>query len=45
LQDRLLSIVLKPRQMVQVGKLYVPEPRGSGPGDVGDAAAVTATTT
>lgn len=41
LQDRLLSIVLKPRQMVQVGKLYVPEPRGSGPGDVGDATAAT----
>lgn len=34
LQDRLLSIVLKPRQMVQVGKLYVPEPRGSGAGEV-----------
>jgi CheY-like chemotaxis protein len=36
LQDRLLSIVLKPRQMVQVGKLYVPEPRGAGTGDVCD---------
>jgi CheY-like chemotaxis protein len=34
LQDRLLSIVLKPRQMVQVGKLYVPEPRGNTAGDV-----------
>lgn len=45
LRDRLLSIVLKPRQMVQVGKLYVPEPRGSGPGDVGDATAAAVTTT
>jgi CheY-like chemotaxis protein len=33
LQDRLLSIVLKPRQMVQVGKLYVPEPRGNTVGE------------
>jgi two-component system chemotaxis response regulator CheY len=28
LQDRLLSILVKPRPMVQVGKYYVPEPRG-----------------
>jgi two-component system, chemotaxis family, chemotaxis protein CheY len=28
LRDRLLSIVMKPRPMVRVGKLYVPEPRG-----------------
>jgi two-component system, chemotaxis family, chemotaxis protein CheY len=34
LQDRLLSIVLKPRQMVQVGKMYVPEPRGPSVGEV-----------
>jgi two-component system, chemotaxis family, chemotaxis protein CheY len=27
LQDRLLSIIIKPRQMVQVGDHYVPEPR------------------
>ncbi|MBX9774164.1 MAG: response regulator [Xanthobacteraceae bacterium] len=27
LRDRLLSIIVKPRPMVQVGKLYVPEPR------------------
>jgi CheY-like chemotaxis protein len=27
LRDRLLSIVVKPRPMVRVGKLYVPEPR------------------
>jgi two-component system, chemotaxis family, chemotaxis protein CheY len=33
LRDRLLSIVVKPRPMVQVGKLYVPEPRGTGQGD------------
>jgi CheY-like chemotaxis protein len=33
LQDRLLSIIIKPRQMVQVGDHYVPEPRGAGPGD------------
>jgi CheY-like chemotaxis protein len=45
LQDRLLSIVLKPRQMVQVGKMYVPEPRGSGPGDVCDATATATTAT
>jgi two-component system chemotaxis response regulator CheY len=30
LRDRLLSIVLKPRPMVQIGKFYVPEPRGHG---------------
>jgi two-component system, chemotaxis family, chemotaxis protein CheY len=28
LQDRLLSILVKPRPMVQVGKFFVPEPRG-----------------
>jgi CheY-like chemotaxis protein len=28
LQDRLLSIVVKPRPMVQIGKYLVPEPRG-----------------
>jgi len=27
LRDRLLSIVVKPRPMVQIGKLYVPQPR------------------
>jgi hypothetical protein len=27
LRDRLLSIVVKPRPMVQIGKLYVPKPR------------------
>src|SRR5262245_55243950 len=30
LRDRLLSIIVKPRPMVQVGKFYVPEPRGAG---------------
>jgi CheY-like chemotaxis protein len=29
LQDRLLSILAKPRPMVRIGKFYVPEPRGS----------------
>jgi two-component system, chemotaxis family, chemotaxis protein CheY len=38
LQDRLLSIIVKPRPMVQIGKLYVPEPRGLGPGDARRAA-------
>jgi two-component system, chemotaxis family, chemotaxis protein CheY len=33
LRDRLLSIVVKPRPMVHVGKQYVPEPRGNGPDD------------
>lgn len=28
LQDRLLSILIKPRPMVRIGKYYVPEPRG-----------------
>ena len=28
LRDRLLSIIVKPRPMVQIGKYYVPEPRG-----------------
>jgi two-component system chemotaxis response regulator CheY len=27
LRDRLTSIVIKPRRMVQVGEFYVPEPR------------------
>jgi hypothetical protein len=27
LQDRLLSILMKPRAMVQIGKFYVPQPR------------------
>lgn len=27
LRDRLLSIVVRPRPMVQIGKLYVPQPR------------------
>jgi CheY-like chemotaxis protein len=27
LRDRLLSILIKPRPMVQIGKFYVPEPR------------------
>ncbi len=38
LQDRLLSIVIKPRQMVQVGDHFVPEPRSAGPGDPQPAA-------
>jgi two-component system chemotaxis response regulator CheY len=33
LRDRLLSIIVKPRPMVQVGKFYVPEPRGTNSGD------------
>lgn len=33
LQDRLLSILVKPRPMVQIGKLYVPEPRGLTQGE------------
>jgi DNA-binding response OmpR family regulator len=33
LQDRLLSILAKPRTMVQVGKLYVPEPRRAAQND------------
>jgi len=28
LQDRLLSILVKPRPMVQIGPLFVPQPRG-----------------
>ena len=27
LRDRLLSILIKPRAMVQIGEYYVPEPR------------------
>jgi two-component system chemotaxis response regulator CheY len=33
LRDRLLSIIVKPRPMMQVGKFLVPEPRGAAPGD------------
>jgi two-component system, chemotaxis family, chemotaxis protein CheY len=33
LQDRLLSILVNPRPMVQVGRYYVPEPRGLPPKD------------
>lgn len=34
LQDRLLSILVKPRPMVRIGKYYVPEPRVAfGQGD------------
>lgn len=33
LRDRLLSIVVNPRPMVQIGKFYVPEPRRIGQGD------------
>jgi CheY-like chemotaxis protein len=29
LQDRLLSILVKPRPMVRIGQYYVPEPRGA----------------
>jgi two-component system, chemotaxis family, chemotaxis protein CheY len=29
LQERILSIIMKPRAMVHIGKFYVPEPRGS----------------
>jgi hypothetical protein len=35
LRDRLLSILVKPRQMVQIGKYLVPEPRRpSGVGEL-----------
>jgi two-component system chemotaxis response regulator CheY len=34
LQDRLLSILINPRPMVQVGKYYVPEPRRPETGQV-----------
>jgi CheY-like chemotaxis protein len=30
LQDRLLSVLMKPRPMVQIGKCYVPQPRRIG---------------
>jgi two-component system chemotaxis response regulator CheY len=30
LRDRLLAILMKPRPMVQIGELYVPEPRRPG---------------
>jgi two-component system chemotaxis response regulator CheY len=39
LRDRLVSILVKPRQMVRIGKLYVPQPRRYGEsGDVTCAA-------
>ena len=38
LRDRLLSILVKPRPMVQIGKFYVPEPRRTAQNDVRCAA-------
>jgi CheY-like chemotaxis protein len=39
LRDRLLSIMVKPRAMVQIGKYFVPEPRRPvAPGDLARAA-------
>ncbi len=39
LQDRLLSIVVNPRPMVQIGKYLVPEPRGlAGPNEAAQLA-------
>jgi hypothetical protein len=39
LRDRLLSIVLRPRPMVQIGKYFVPEPRRPlGPNEARHAA-------
>ena len=39
LQDRLLSILIKPRPMVTIGKFYVPEPRRPhSPGEIRRAA-------
>ena len=39
LRDRLVSILVKPRPMVRIGKSYVPEPRGMvAPGDLQQAA-------
>ena len=38
LRDRLVSILLKPRPMVKVGKYYVPEPRRPIEGDLRRAA-------
>jgi CheY-like chemotaxis protein len=39
LRDRLLSIVLRPRPMVQIGSYYVPEPRRPTPEDASRLAA------
>src|SRR6185295_20301248 len=39
LRDRLVSILVKPRKMVQIGKFYVPKPRRlAAPGDIRRAA-------
>jgi CheY-like chemotaxis protein len=38
LQDRLLSILVNPRPMVQVGKYFIPEPRRPAAGDAGKGA-------
>jgi two-component system, chemotaxis family, chemotaxis protein CheY len=38
LRDRLLSILIKPRPMVQIGKFYVPQPRNTVPPDMRHAA-------
>ena len=38
LRDRLLSIILRPRPMVQLGKYYVPQPRGAAAVDARYAA-------
>lgn len=38
LQDRLLSILVKPRPMVQIGEYYVPAPRRSAERDIRCAA-------
>src|SRR5262245_5564351 len=38
LRDRLLSILIKPRPMVRIGKLYVPQPRRYSDGDLACAA-------
>jgi two-component system, chemotaxis family, chemotaxis protein CheY len=38
LQDRLLSILVKPRPMVRFGKYYVPAPRRSAERDIRCAA-------
>lgn len=38
LQDRLLSILVKPRPMVRIGEHYVPEPRGKACEDMQPAA-------
>ena len=38
LQDRLLSIIVKPRPMVRIGELYVPQPRHAPAADLRYAA-------